>query len=438
MLYKFLKLIIGIGIRLYYKEIRIKHIEHLNNDGPKIIIANHPNTLMDAWMVGYICNEPIFYMAKGTFFNSKFKVWALKSLGLIPVNRTTESATKGVSNQSSFEHCYRLLEAGRTLVIFPEGNSFQERQLRMLKSGAARIALEVERRNEGKLNVQVIPVGLVYLKPEKFRSSVLVSVGKGIDPKPYLKKHEINASGAAKELTEEFRVGLGNLLVGSTSSEHDTLVDDIVDILSSDYLKTGEKGVQKDVSLLRSCFERINEVQINTPDKLSEITQLVYRIKWQLEKLEIKSDFLDRSYNPRMFVRQLIFSTIFLLIGLPLFAFGLIHNALPYKLTDVVVGKIVKDLEYYAPIAVLVSLILYPLTYIGCIYLVDYFHPLTFWWWLTYLALMPLLGMFAWFFYKYVGHVSFKTNYILLMSTQKTAINNVKEDRQKLREMLDL
>jgi 1-acyl-sn-glycerol-3-phosphate acyltransferase len=53
-----------------------------------------------------------------------------------------------VSNQDSFDACYRVLEEGKTLVIFPEGTSFLERHLRELKSGTARIGLEVEKRNQ--------------------------------------------------------------------------------------------------------------------------------------------------------------------------------------------------------------------------------------------------------------------------------------------------
>ena len=74
MIYKLLKLIIGLGIRLYYREIRVKNKERLNQIGGKIIIANHPNTMMDGWIISYITKEPIYFMAKGTFFNSPFKM----------------------------------------------------------------------------------------------------------------------------------------------------------------------------------------------------------------------------------------------------------------------------------------------------------------------------------------------------------------------------
>ncbi len=438
MVYRFLKLIIGFGISLFYREIRVKNREALDHDGPKIILANHPNTLMDAWMIGHVCREPIFYMAKATFFNTRFKIWVLRGLGLIPINRATESKTKRVSNNDSFEHCYRLLEKGKTLVIFPEGNSFNERQLRMLKSGAARIALEVEKRNKEKsLNLRIIPVGLVYSQPEKFRSSVLVNIGDPVDASPLVNDFEKDSLKTARALTDTFRQRMEDLLVGATSTEHEVLVEDITHILSSDYVASDVKGVEKDVSLLKKTFEGINRIHRESPERMGELTDLVYRIKYQLQKYEIKSGFLDRNYKPRMFLRQLIFSTIFLILGLPLYMFGVVHNVLQYKLVDIIVSSTIKDREYFAAVSVLLSLVVYPISYFGFIWLFDSFVELTFLLKLVYFACMPLLGLFAWFFHHYLNHVSFKTNYLFLMTTQKDAMLSLAKDRERLREILE-
>lgn len=122
MLYRILKFLISIGIRLYYREIRVKNSEKLPQSGPLIIIANHPNTLMDAWVIGMICKQPIYYMAKATLFNSKFKLKLLKSLNMVPINRQGEGKVEGVSNEDSFSECYKILNEGKTLVIFSRGN----------------------------------------------------------------------------------------------------------------------------------------------------------------------------------------------------------------------------------------------------------------------------------------------------------------------------
>lgn len=436
MLYNLLKILLSIGTKLYYKEVKVNNVEGLSHDGPMIIIANHPNTLLDAWIIGQVSKEKIFFMVKGTFFNTGLKKWFLKGLGLIPINRATESKTKGVSNEDSFEICYRVLEEGKVLVVFPEGNSFIERQLRELKSGTARIALEVAKRGKTDKPIKIVPVGLIYSEANKFRSSVLAKVGEPIDASPFLEDYKQNTIKGAKGLTKEFRRSLESLLVNSTSNEHELLVEDIVQILSSQYVKNEKKGVELVAETIKETHSRINEVLAQSPERMGEISTLVDQIKQQLISLDIKSDFLDRSYKPGMFGRQLIQSTLLLVLGFPLFIYGAIHNFLPYKLTDLVMPKLVKEPEYYAPVAILLGLVLYPLTYTGILLLVNAYYPLSGWMMLIYFLSMPISGLLAFNYFRYTEHVSLKTNYVFLMRTEKEKIKALMENRDRLKSLI--
>jgi len=436
MLYNLLKILLRIGTKLYYKEVKVNNVEGLKHDGPMIIIANHPNTLLDAWIIGQVSKEKIFFMTKGTFFNTGLKKWFLRGLGLIPINRATESKTKGVSNVDSFETCYRVLEEGKILVVFPEGNSFIERQLRQLKSGTARIALEIQKRGKTAKPIKIVPIGLIYSEADKFRSSVLVNVGKSIDPLPFLEEYKKNSISGARGLTGEFRKGLEALLVNSISSDHELLVDDIVQILSSRYVKKEKKGIELVADSIKNTHSKINEVLMNTPQKMEEIAQLVSVIKQQLNSLDIKADFLDRSYRPGMFGRQLLQSTLLLFFGFPFFIYGSIHNFLPYKITDLMMPKLVKDPEYYAPVAILIGLVLYPITYTSILLLVNAYYPLGGWTMLLYLLSMPISGLLAFNYYRYTEHISLKTNYVFLMRTEKDKIKTLIKNRERLKALI--
>ncbi|MCR9173703.1 MAG: lysophospholipid acyltransferase family protein [bacterium] len=436
MLYRLLKIIVGVGIRLFYRQIRVIGREHLETRGPKIILANHPNTLMDAWMIGHICNQRIYYMAKGTFFNTRFKRWVLGSLGMIPVNRKSDAKIDGVSNLDSFEACYRLLEEGKTLVIFPEGNSYKERLLRKLKSGSARIALQTEVRNNKQLGLQIIPIGLNYTEPEKFRSSVLANIGAPIDPKPYVDLFQSDSLKAARKLTEEIRIGMTRLLVNSESKEEEKLVEGIVDLLSSEYIKTPEKGVERDVKEMREVFAQMNAIRVSQPWKIREIALLVESLKIRIEHLHIKSDFLDRKYRTSLFVRQLVSSFFVMLIGFPLFVFGMVHNFVQYKLVDFLVVKMVNDVEYHAPVSVLFSLVLYPLVYTSFLIGLGPWLEGHFWWKVAYFFSMPLSGLFAYYYVKYYRHISFKRKYIFLMRKRKSDVETLKQERESLRKLV--
>ncbi len=434
MLYRFIKIIVGIGIRLYYKEVKVKNRKRIPMDVPLIIIANHPNTLMDAWMIGHVCPRPIHFMAKGTLFNSKLKMKILRSLNMIPINRVGEGRVKGVSNQDSFQACYSLLESGKTLLIFPEGTSFQERHLRDLKSGTARIALEVEKMNQGKLGLKILPIGLNYTQAEKFRSRVLVDIGDPIDAKEFLADYQNNAGQGAKKLTEQFRIRLEQVLVNSNSKEEQALIDRIAKILQSRYTKDGQEDVQSEMGLLKKIRDRMDDFKVTEAWKSEEIRHLVEAIEWESNKMDIRADFLDRRFRSTMFFRQIIFSIVFLLLAVPVFIFGIIHNFMQYTLIDKLIPKLTKDIEYYAPLAVLLGLIFYPLVYCLFVHFVGNAFNLCFGHKVIYFTSMPITGLFAYFFHRYLAHIEYKWKYIFLMIRQKEVVLSLKEKREKLRD----
>ena len=436
MLYHFLKLIIGTGIKFFYKEINVSNQKGLKTKGPKIIIANHPQTLMDGWIIAQISDERVYAVVKGTFFDNKLKNWFLRSLGLIPINRATESKTKGVDNLSSFEACYKVLEEGKTLVIFPEGNSYAERVLRELKSGTARIALEVEKRNEAKLDLSIIPVGLIYLQAEKFRSSIQVNVGDNIETLPYLEEYESGEGNAHKKLTEDFKISLENLLIGSHTAAYEETVDGIAKLLESKYIDSNEDGVRKDVNLVKDTYARINDIIITEPTKLDEIISLYDRIKLQLQQLDIKAEFLDRNYRPWMFVRQILFSSLFILLALPFYIIGLACNLIPFKLVDWITLKVTESIEYYGPVAILISLTLYPLYYWGIVSVIDYFLQITFWPKFLLFFSFPIFGLIAYYTHYYIKHVSLKAHFMYMMSNEKDKMRTIRRERSELKQMI--
>lgn len=431
MLYRILKILIRVGINLYYSEIKIRNEKYLEHSGPMIIIANHPNTLIDAWLIGIISPKPIYYMTKGTFFNSKWKKKILRSLNMIPINRATEAKTEGVDNNSTFEECYQLLSEGKTLVIFPEGNSQMELYLRQLKSGTARIALETELRNGGNLNLKVVPVGLMYTQGEKFRSSIMVNFGEGIGITHHLEEFKENQSAAARKLTVEFRQLLEGVLVTAQNKEQEALITSLFDALKSRYLNNAS-NVESEVELMKKIRDRIEKLSLDNPKKIEQIQQLLWTLNWNTEKMEIKNDFLDRGLRSAMFIRQIILSSLGLIIGFPLYLFGLIHNVIPYKLTDFIVPKITSSKEFYAPIAILLGLILYPLNYALFGFLTHKLFHLEVWQLIVYFISMPVLGMFAYSFTKYMTHISYKLNYIFLLMNRKELVLEMKGQRQQL------
>lgn len=434
MLYTVLKSIVALGIRNYYREIKVVNEQYLQQEGPCIIIANHPNTLMDAWIVGYANKRRVFFMAKATFFNTPLKRKLLNSLGMIPVNRKADGAVKGVNNKDSFAACYQLLEKGEILVIFPEGTSYMERRLREIKTGTARIALEVEKRNQGKLGLKVIPIGLNYIEGSSYRGRVLVQVGRPIPVSDLWQQYEEKPAEAAKILTERFRVELSRVFVNMDDSSREDLVEELDQLFVTRYSKADD--VKDKVAFMKTVQERLEAFSVTAPWKVEEVQRESNRIQEQLAQFGIKADFLDRRYRRSLFIRQYVQSFVFLLITIPLFLIGFIHHVIPYYLIGVLVPKISKDVEYHAPLAILLGLILYPLNYLVFWIIASSFLGFPWWLCLVYVSVLPLLGTFAHFFMRYMKHNASKWRFHRFARSRSEVLEKLRADREHLKSLI--
>ena len=137
-----------------------------------------------------------------------------------------------------------------------------------------------------------------------------------------------------------------------------------------------------------------------------------------------------------MFARQLVFSFIFLFIGLPVFVFGMIHNFIQYKVVDLLVVKNVKDVEYHAPISVLISLIMYPAFYTGFLLTFSYICEPEYWMKWIYFFSMPASGLMAYYYFQYYKHVRVKSKFIFLMRRNKTDVESLRKERESLRKLV--
>lgn len=435
MLYRILKAIISFGIRHYYRDIQVVNQHILDKEeGPLIIIANHPNTLMDAWMVGFVNRRRVHFMAKATFFNSPLKRKLLGALGMIPINRKSDGAVTGVNNKDSFQACYELLEKGEILVVFPEGTSFLERKLREIKTGTARIALEVERRNQGKLGLKVIPIGLNYISADSYRGKVLVHVGKPIGLDDLWKEYELSQGNAAKALTERFRVELSRVFVNMDDSTREDLVEQLRKLFVTKYTKRTD--VADEMDFMKSVQSRLEEYSLTAPWKVDEIHTETGKVFASLQFLGIKPDFLDRPYRPGLFLRQFIQSWLFIIVTVPLFLIGFIHHVIPYWFIGWIVPKMTKEVEYHAPLSILLGLVLYPLNYLGFGLLAHFCFDFSWLETIIYMALLPLFGTFAHFYMRYMHHLNSKQRFGRFASRRSAILQNLREQREQLKDLI--
>jgi 1-acyl-sn-glycerol-3-phosphate acyltransferase len=118
--------------------------------GPKIIVANHPSTT-DPLYLGILSPAPLNMLLIVYPFLIPLVGTYLRLCGHVPV-------VPG-QGRTAFEEALRLLQKGRSVVLFPEGDlSPQGGGYRRPRTGAARLALLT--------GAPVVPVG-IYLPRER-------------------------------------------------------------------------------------------------------------------------------------------------------------------------------------------------------------------------------------------------------------------------------
>jgi len=138
LLYLF-KQILRAALWIFCAEINIKNKSVLNQKGPLLIIANHPNSFLDAIIIGSRYNRRIYFLARGDVFIKKHHRFLLGLLNMIPVYRIREGKELLHLNVLAFEKTTALLNKGEAVLIFIEGICVNKNELQPFKKGTARI-----------------------------------------------------------------------------------------------------------------------------------------------------------------------------------------------------------------------------------------------------------------------------------------------------------
>ena len=183
--------------------------ERVPQSGPLLLVANHPNALLDPVLVAAAAGRPVRFLAKAPLVHDRRIGWLVRALGCIPVYRQQDDPGATGRNVEAFQAAYEALAGGSAVAIFPEGISHDAPALSPLKTGAARIALGAAAATGSPF--PLMPVGLVLRAKETFRSEALAVVGApvvwddlaaaGVDDAEAVRQLTARIEGALREVT---------------------------------------------------------------------------------------------------------------------------------------------------------------------------------------------------------------------------------------------
>ncbi|KAK9469907.1 hypothetical protein V1512DRAFT_219605 [Lipomyces arxii] len=128
-----------------------------------------------------------------------------------------------IDQSEMYHHVFQRLNEGGCIGIFPEGGSHDRPSLLPLKAGVAIMALGALEQNPS-LDVKIVPCGMNYFHPNKFRSRAVIEFGSPLSVPPELVELYTSGDkrGAVAQLLNIIRDAL--LSVTVTSPDYDTLM----------------------------------------------------------------------------------------------------------------------------------------------------------------------------------------------------------------------
>lgn len=176
MIYWIIKPLIRIALYFFFRKINVNYSDVYAIKGPVLITANHPNSFLDAILIGAFFKKPIHFFARGDAFKKPIHRFLLGLLNMIPIYRLSEGKENLYLNEYSFKATQNVLQNEGIVLIFIEGVSLLTHQLQPFKKGAARIVMDYE----GDKPLYVLPLGLAYNRFNSWGGTATIHAGRPI------------------------------------------------------------------------------------------------------------------------------------------------------------------------------------------------------------------------------------------------------------------
>jgi len=366
----------------FFRRIDIVGAENVPAEGPVIFAGNHPNALMDGWLLTAKCGRwPLHFMANAKLWEYKALGPLLDLSGAVPVYSREEHGDSA-DNSEAFDELYKVIESGNCMGIFPEGISHVESQLTKLKTGAARIALAVAER--GNTHVTIIPCGLNYIHRHRYRSQVLLEFGTPmLIDRHWAEEYRRDETGVVRKLTDQ----LANALLNVTLNAPDWNTLRFVQTTRRLYKpKTADLTPGQYVELNRRFVDAY--VAIADKPELIVFRKDVENYQARLDMLGLKDYQLRSPVSPGHAFRKVFLRSLKMLLLLPAAIPGaLLH--LPVGWIAATVGeRFSYEKDDIATLKVFATISLLPLLYVATAIFVGVSFGIG--WALLTLALLPL------------------------------------------------
>jgi len=416
----------------YYPRVKITGADRIPQSGPVLLCANHANSLLDAVLIGVAARRPVRFMAKAPLFDHPVLGPPMSALGMIPAFRGSDDAREVRRNIESLEAGADVLVEGRAMGLFPEGMSTDQAHLEMVRSGAARMAIQAA--EKGAAGVKVVPIGINYECKDRFHSSVWIQVGESIDVRECLDQHEGDDRKARRALTQQLESRLKDVVVHLDEPEWEPWLDDL-QILAEAPIAPAKDPLPP-LKRRKRIADAMNYFLANDRERAESVAGEIkaYRNQVRSAGLRIDSPVL-RLHGLKVCAKLLwsFFCLIFLFIPALV---GTLHHLAPFVLVRALAARLGQPgRKRVSTNRMLVGVPLYLVWYAAVTWWALGYFAAWFAW--TWTIAAPFCGVIAVYYWRKAGQTAQLLWHQLRVTVHRGTLKRLRQQESELREQLE-
>lgn len=352
----------ALGMDTFYKRISIKNRKNIPDKSPAILAVNHPNAFMDPAMLAYICYPPkLYFLARGDVFKPGIASTVFEGLGIAPIFRIQDGGREGLKkNDETYQRVFKMLSQNKKVIIFAEGLCIQERRLRSLKKGVPRMVFNaMEKIN--RPDFVVIPVGVNYTNPKKFRSHLFFNVGEPISVSDFMEDYRREPARTMNNFLKTLEPKMKELIVHIDNPENDKLVGWLEELFLRGLCKQQHlnyKDLDHELKVSQQITAIVNKADVENKETLEMLKAKCENYIDELEKFKVRDWLIDPANASKVNWFNFVLRKIVLVVFAPFWIRGIIGNYPAYKLSQKIVDKKIESVEFHSSFNLAIGTIL--------------------------------------------------------------------------------
>jgi len=423
--------------RIYYRHIYNIQTENIPEAGtPLMIVSNHQNCLNDPLgiLLSMHDRKPYFIMRADVFDYHPIINKFFRNIGLLPAFRIDFEGIDALSkNKDTFLLSEQMLLDGNTLVMFPEAGHQEKRWLDNFTFGFTKMAFEAAALGNFETDILILPSCNHYSDYFQLQEQLLIKYGTPISIKPFYELYQTKPRTAQRQLSALVRKQMEELMLDIRDIDN----YDAIHFIRNTYGKKFAVQHQYDEKKLpdrllsdRLLVAELEKVKANgKKDELDKLYANALTLQKGIDKMKINDMLFDRCPSWIAIAGSLLA----IIILFPLWLFSLWPNALNYVLPTILINRMTDKMFYGTFVLVFSILLTIPLLY-SITFILTWIYA-NIWLALIYLAAMPLLGLFAWYYLKFFKLTIQALQFRINLKTNK--LNDLSILRKELFERLN-